>query len=178
MALRGSTATDRVVRAVRRIDDVLRRIVAVVVALMMMLIVVDATGRLFRHPLPGVVEITSEYLMVAIVFLAVAFVQSDGRHVRIELFESWWPGLRRRAVRAIVDLLGAVYFAFLAWQVTETAAHAWSVGQRSTSVLGYPMFPAYAIVVLGCALVALWLLLDVLLPDKAARLAEPEAPHD
>ena len=57
------------VKLIRAVDTVLGVIVAAIVFMMMALVVADATGRAFRVPIPGVVEITEEYLMIAVVFL-------------------------------------------------------------------------------------------------------------
>lgn len=150
-------------RAARTVDVVLRKIVSVIVFAMMVAIVADATGRAFNHPIPGVTEVTEEYLMVAVVFLALGFTHSAGRHIGIDLFRRFWPVIGHRFVRMTVDLLGAGYFALIAWYAGDQTAYALSIGQRSSSELAYPLAPAFALVVLGASIMSLWLLLDVAL---------------
>jgi len=171
---------------VRAVDRIVGGIVAVIVFLMMTLIVIDATGRSFNAPLPGVVEVTEEYLMIAVVFLSLGLTHSAGQHIRIEIFGRMLPMIEHRFVRMAIDLAGAIYFALIAWYGGGQVAYAWSIGQRSASELAYPLAPAFALVVIGAAIMSLWLLIDVL---KLARIAdlpeqhgsgqhEPETPED
>jgi TRAP-type C4-dicarboxylate transport system permease small subunit len=165
-------------KAADRIDRMLQAVVSVIVFAMMALIVADATGRTFGLPIRGVVEITEEYLMVAIVFLALGFTHTAGRHIRVELFGMLWPIIGHRYVRLATNLMGAVYFALIAWHGAGQTAYAWSSGQRSASELAYPMAPAYALVVVGGVMMCLWLLLDVVLVAlgrQAREKAEGEA---
>jgi TRAP-type C4-dicarboxylate transport system permease small subunit len=165
-------------KAADRIDRALQAVVSVIVFAMMALIVADATGRTFGWPIRGVVEITEEYLMVAIVFLALGFTHTAGRHIRVELFGMLWPVVGHRYVRLATNLAGAAYFALIAWQGAQQTAYAWGAGQRSASELAYPMAPAYALVVVGGAMMCLWLLLDAALVAsgrEAREKAEGEA---
>ncbi len=152
-----------ILKVVRTVDAVLGVIVAIIVFTMMALIVADATGRALNAPIPGVVELTEEYLMIAVVFLSLGLAHSAGQHIRIEIFGHMWPVIRHRFVRMAIDLAGAVYFALIAWQGGSQVAYAWSIGQRSASELAYPLAPAYAIVVFGSLIMCLWLIFDVIL---------------
>ena len=82
-----------------RIDRLCRWATAAAIAAMVVLVVADAIGRTLRMPVPGAVEVTEEYLMVAIVFLAMGFTHAEGRHIRIELFERWIPWLGGAVVK-------------------------------------------------------------------------------
>lgn len=154
---------DFLIAAALRVDRALQAAVSTIIFVMMGMIVVDVIGRAVGRPLPGVVEITEEYLMVAIVFLALGFTHSAGRHIRVELFRMLWPAIGHWIVRAATNLIGAAYFALVAWHAGGQTAYAWREGQRSASELAYPMAPAYALVVIGAGIMCLWLLLDVVL---------------
>lgn len=151
------------VKLVRVVDTVLGIIVAAIVFLMMALVVADATGRTFRVPIPGVVEITEEYLMIAVVFLSLGLTHSAGQHIRIEIFGKMWPLIAHRFVRMAIDLAGAVYFGLFAWFGAGQVAYALRIGQRSASELGYPLAPAFGLVVIGSVIMCMWLLVDVIL---------------
>jgi len=148
-------------KIVRTVDSILGTVVAIIVFLMMALIVGDATGRALNVPIPGVVEITEEYLMIAVVFLSLGLTQSAGQHIKIEIFGRLWPLIGHRYVRMAIDLAGAIYFGLIAWFGAGQVIYAWRIGQRSASELAYPLAPAFALVVIGSVIMALWLLIDV-----------------
>lgn len=152
------------------IDRACRWATAAAIALMVVLVVADAIGRGLRIPVPGAVELTEEYLMVAIVFLAMGFTHTEGRHIRIELFERWFPWLGGAFVRIGIELTSFVYFALIAWQGLDQSYGAFAIDKRSTSELNYPMGPAYALVVIGCAVMCLWLARDILALARGATV--------
>lgn len=143
------------------IDRACRLLTAAVTFATMLLIVADATGRSLCIPIAGAVEIIEEYLMVAIVFLAMGFAYGEGRHIRIELFERWLPWIGRAPVRMGVAAVSLVYFALIAWQGLGQTREALAIDKRSASELAYPMAPAYALVVVGSLIMCLWLLRDI-----------------
>lgn len=143
------------------IDRACRWGTAAAIAAMVLLVVADAVGRSFRVPVPGAVEVTEEYLMVAIVFLAMGFTHVEGRHIRIELFERWMPWIGGAFVRIGVAAISLAYFALIAWQGLDQTRSAFAIDKRSTSELNYPIGPAYALVVIGCVVMCLWLARDI-----------------
>lgn len=157
-----------------RIDRLCRWATAASIAVMVVLVVADAVGRTLRMPVPGAVELTEEYLMVAIVFLAMGFTHAEGRHIRIELFERWIPWLRAAAVKVGIEVVSLAYFALIAWQGLDNARSAFAIDKRSTSELNYPIGPAYALVVVGSAVLCLWLARDIV---ALARGEPPRRGH-
>lgn len=143
------------------VDRLCRWATAAAIAGMVVLVVSDAIGRTIRMPVPGAVEVTEEYLMVAIVFLAMGFTHTEGRHIRIELFERWIPWLGGAAVKIGIEAISLVYFALIAWQGLDNARSAFAIDKRSTSELNYPIGPAYSLVVIGCVVMCLWLVRDI-----------------
>ncbi len=145
------------------VDRLCRWATAAAIAGMVVLVVADAIGRTIRMPVPGAVEVTEEYLMVAIVFLAMGFTHAEGRHIRIELFERWIPWLASAAVRIGIEAVSLVYFALIAWQGLDNARSAFAIDKRSTSELNYPVGPAYSLVVIGSVVMCLWLVRDIIM---------------
>lgn len=143
------------------IDRACRWTTAAAIAVMVVLVVSDAVGRSFRMPVSGAVELTEEYLMVAIVFLAMGFTHLEGRHIRIELFERWMPWISGTFVRVNIAVISLAYFALIAWQGLDQTRSAFAIDMRSTSELNYPMGPAYALVVVGSVVMCLWLARDI-----------------
>lgn len=156
-----------------RIDGACRLVAALVTFAMMLLIVADATGRTIGIPVAGAVEITEEYLMVAVVFLAMGFTHREGRHIRIELFERWLPWIGHRAVRMAVTAISLVYFVLIAWQGLSQTLEALAIDKRSASELAYPLAPAYALVVIGSVVMSLWLIHDLLVQGRGRATQPP-----
>lgn len=156
------------------IDRACRWATAAAIAGLVVLVVADAIGRSLRIPVAGAVEVTEEYLMVAIVFLAMGFTHTEGRHIRIELFERWIPWLGGAFVKIGIEAVSLAYFALIAWQGLDHARSAFAIDKRSTSELNYPIGPAYALVAIGCTVMCLWLVRDII---ALARGEPPRRGH-
>ena len=149
-------------RLVEVIDSVLKFMVQLIIFLMMVLIVSDAIGRAFKYPVPGVMEITEEYLMVAVVFLGLGFTQRAGRHIKVELFERWIPQLKAPLTKMILNAIAIIYFGMMSYYAWVHTAHAIQIKKRSISELAYPLAPAYFLVVIGCTVICIWLAIETI----------------
>lgn len=125
-------------------------------------ITLDAASRyIFRKPIPGGFEITEEYLMPALFFLAVSAIYVRGGHVRVTMLLKYIPLPVRRFLRFLNTLLSLGFSALVAYGgyiVTGKALHS---GEYSNSILAYPMAPAYAFILLGFGLLSIRLLFTV-----------------
>lgn len=125
--------------------------------LLMGFTVVDVVLRYgFNAPFSGSFELT-QFLMAAIVFLAIAYTGWTGGHISVDLFERWLerPGLRW--LSAVISFAGAALFALVAWRATlETIA---TIDQIS-NMLRWPHYPFRFTVAFGSAMFALVLLIQ------------------
>jgi TRAP-type C4-dicarboxylate transport system permease small subunit len=105
----------------------------------------------FNNPFSGSVEFT-EYMMAAIVFLAIAYCGWTGGHISVDLFD--WA-LNRPSLRflpALMSFTGAALFTVIAWQaVRETVT---TIDQVS-NMLQWPHYPFRFTVAFGSAMFAL-----------------------
>lgn len=133
-------------------------------ALMMFLISVDALARyLLNSPIVGTYEITEDYLMVALVFLALSYTYTQGGHVRVTLFLRFVPPSIMAPINVFFNLLALGFFLLLTyggWNIFIRAVH---LGEFSSSILRYPLAPAYFLVPLGSFLLCVRLLQDTVL---------------
>ncbi len=140
---------------------------------MMLLISVDAVVRyLFNHPITGTFEITEEYLMVALVFLALSNTYTHGGHVRVTLFLRFIPSSIKLPVNILFALLGLGFFALLTyggWNIFIRAAHE---REFSEGLLQYPLAPAYFLIPLGSGLLCIRLLQDIVKMISTKTLQE------
>jgi TRAP-type C4-dicarboxylate transport system permease small subunit len=120
--------------------------------LLMGFTVVDVVLRyVFNAPFSGSFEFT-EFLMAAIVFLAIAYTGWTGGHISVDLFEGWLERPSLRFLPAVISFAGAALFAVVAWRATlETIA---TIDQVS-NMLVWPHYPFRFTVALGSAMFAL-----------------------
>jgi TRAP-type C4-dicarboxylate transport system permease small subunit len=128
---------------------------------MMLLTTADAGGRyLFNRPILVAYELTTNYLMVAVVFLAMPFAYRQGANIRVTFLAD---RLGRR-VRLVVDhLVQVVSIAYCGTLVYATAAQARHVRLTGTTfaTVDLPLWPAHVLVSLGLGVTTLWLLWDL-----------------
>jgi len=133
----------------------------------------DVVGTdVFLSPVHGATESTAE-LVVAIVFLSLAYVQRRGGHIRVELL---YTHLRPRA-RATLDALAAVaalvFFGLIFWQGYQAAMFSWQIKERTLSVVRIPIYPAKFSILVGVAVMSAQLLIDLVESLRAALGTAP-----
>lgn len=116
----------------------------------------------FSAPIPGVFEITEEYLMPYMVFLGISYVWAKGRHVRVTLLSRRIPVHIYEGVAVGLNSLAFAYFVCLTVTGFERTLRAIRLGEASHGLVQYPLSPAYFVVVIGCGLVAARVLQAVL----------------
>ena len=47
--------------------------------------------KFFNYSIPSLYEFTEDYLMVGLVFLTISYVYTAGGHVRVTIFEKYYP---------------------------------------------------------------------------------------
>ncbi len=122
-----------------------------VLLILMVYTVVDVVLRyVFNKPFSGSLEFT-EFSMVLIVFLAIAYTGWTGGHIAVDLFEKYLdrPGLR--FLPSVLAFTGSVLFAVIAWRVTLEAFGAMS---QISNMLRWPHFPFRLTVAFGAAVFA------------------------
>jgi C4-dicarboxylate transporter, DctQ subunit len=80
------------------------------------------------------------YVIIWATFLALAVVTISDRHVKADLFVSFFPPALRRAVEIFVDLLGLAFALLLLWYGGIAAWQSWSFGDVSTTSLRFPLW--------------------------------------
>jgi len=116
----------------------------------------DALGRyLLNSPIRGAGEIIEDYFMIALIFLPLSYSFMQEGHVRVTMIERYLPGGVKRAVGKMHLLLSFSLFGLIALAGWERCAEAWRIEEISTSSVGYPMWPCYLMVPIGCGLLCL-----------------------
>lgn len=146
-------------RLLERVTGAAHTLGAIVIGLMFLFIVANVVGRAFGHQLVWAGEFAS-YAVVWAVYLGVAFVLREGRHVKVELVPERLSPRARAILRILGDDLPSVIFSVLVvWKsayLTEVAFRT----QRVTPLLGVPVWPLLAVLPLGMALFGLEAMAD------------------
>jgi TRAP-type C4-dicarboxylate transport system permease small subunit len=129
--------------------------------LLMLLTTADAGGRyLFNRPITGAYEISTTYLMIAAVFLGMAYGYNQGAHIRVTFLMDRVPRGVKLVVNHVVQGVSIIYGVMLviaAWQQTLRTV---DTGMNLSSV-EIPQWPAYGVVTVGLFFMALSMLLDM-----------------
>ena len=123
--------------------------------LMGLLGVADIIGiHVFAHPVPGMLEITSA-LMVASIFLGLAWTEVKGRHVRVEVLLTLLPPRIRRLLDAFGSLCLAVFFLFVVWFGALSFWRSVEKNEYAQGLIQVPLWPPRLLLVLGSLLLAI-----------------------
>jgi len=125
---------------------------AALIAVLGLITISDVIRRtLMGRALVGAVEIT-EFLMVAIVFLAIPYTQVRDEHVKIEVVTSRLRGKTKIIVKIVMLLLGACFLTIVMWQGIWDALQAWRIGEYKfgPGTVRLYAWPARFMVPFGC----------------------------
>jgi TRAP-type C4-dicarboxylate transport system permease small subunit len=146
------------------LDGCERLLTAVAVAAtfgMMVLTAADAGGRyLFNRPILAAFELTTNYFMVAAVFLALPRAYRQGANIRVTFLVDRLGQKLRLVVDHAVQLVSMLYCATLVCATFQQAHHIMSTGTMFTT-LDLPQWPGHLAVSIGLFLTTLMLLLDL-----------------
>lgn len=160
---------DRILAA---LEDALHVAGCAALALVALLINVDLLGRLlFSAPLLFQFEVVELYLMPALATLSLSRVYRENAHlaldiIPVELFGAAWP-----ALRVIVLVCSAAFFALVAYKAGLYAAEAFAADKVHFGFIDWPLGWAYLAPPLGCAVLTLRLLTDIVITKSAKSAA-------
>lgn len=145
----------RLVRLTDSISTGSATVAGYVMALMALHIVTDVGFRYFAGmPLAGTTEIVSNYYMVTLIFLPLAYVQVRGEHIKANLFGERLPERLQVLLTCFSAVLMAIFAALLGWRAAVEAERATAISEQiQTAFFFLPTWPARWIPVLAMAMV-------------------------
>ena len=144
-----------------RAEQALTLVATAAAFVMMLLTTADAGGRyLFNRPILVAYEVTTNYLMVAAVFLAMPYAYRQGANIRVTFLVERLGRGPRLVIDHLVQLLSAGYCGVLVYATFLQARLMYTTGTLFTTV-EWPMWPGHAAVSLALSLTALFMLLDL-----------------
>jgi TRAP-type C4-dicarboxylate transport system permease small subunit len=142
-------------------ERLLTLVAALSTCAMMLLTTADATGRyLFNRPLLAAFELTTNYLMVAVVFLAMPFAYQQGANIRVTFVVDRLGRRARLVVNHLVQLVSCLYCLALVYATFQQARHVLGTG-TTFATLDLPLWPAHVLVCLGLLVTSLLMLRDL-----------------
>lgn len=159
MALESTTRVlDRVAVPLSRFMDIIGR---AILALMVLLITLDVILRyFFNRPIKGSYELI-EFMMVTLVFLGLAYTQTQKGHISITLLTAKLSQAQQAVIHSATYLLCLFTFIAVTWR-SIIAAEALRTGGTTSDILLIPSYPFMWVVVFGSALLSFVFLIDVL----------------
>jgi TRAP-type C4-dicarboxylate transport system permease small subunit len=157
----------------RRFLDWLYRASGLVAAILLLVlglaVLAQIFGRLIGVVVPGVIQ-GAGFLMVATVFLALAYTHAEAEHIRVSLVIEnvsqrwrWWIELWCLAFSACIAAYYTVYSGQLAWE-------SWLFNYSSDGLVAIPTSIPQAVMALGLAIFC------VRLVDELFQLARAKTP--
>ena len=128
---------------------------------MMMLMVVDVLlRRIFNRPLTGSFEIV-QFILVTIVYTAVAYTTCKKAHISIDLLTSRFSDRIASLIQTTVLSLSLFLFILITWRNLVRAGELARDGTTSV-LLSIPLYPFYYVVAFGSAVLCLVLLIQTI----------------
>jgi len=128
---------------------------------MMCLTTIDVVGRyLFNRPITGAFEIT-EYLVLILIFAFIGYAQSQKSHVAVDLLWTRLPYRARKYIDLVNHFVCLALMVLITWMSVLKAVELKEVGEASPNLM-IPAFPFAFFMVLGCMVMCVELLRDIL----------------
>ena len=151
---------------------------ALAVALMMLHITVDVAAKyILQVPMPGTITVVSNYYMVLVVFLPLAFTERRNGHISVEVLTTQFSARPQRILSIFGMVFAALIFAALAWQGWIEAERAQKVGsfqiEQGQKLL---IWPARYLVPIGCGLIVITLIAKLTLALRRGPRQDHQQP--
>jgi TRAP-type C4-dicarboxylate transport system permease small subunit len=178
--LSNTTSVPRWVGAIEAALGLVSKLMIVLAAVSLVLIAVligaDVFGRgLFNAPIIGVAEVVANGVVI-IAFLQLPYTVRIGGMLRTEVMDMVAPRPVARLLWLAGYLLGAFFFALIAWAEWGHMINAWVTGEFEGHVsFAVPVFPSRLTIVVGSILAAITYLLMVV-PAAIALFTGNEGP--
>jgi len=145
---------------------------AVATLALMAHVALDITLRnLANYPIPATFEVVTNYYMVSLAFIPLAWVEKSGGMVQVEVLDGLLSPRMKRLSDRIVALISTLVYAMLAWVTLQIALRNSHIGSyllaNNVRVLTWP---AYWIPPVGFGLAALTTFIRLISPTKDPRV--------
>lgn len=113
----------------------------------------------FNSPLSWAYDLISLYLVAGVFFFSLAGTYTAGAHVNVDILQNKMPPRVIDMTEVVTAMVGLVVFVLIAETGARRAVNAFVSDDVLSGAIGWPTWPALALVPLGCGLLALRLAL-------------------
>mgnify|MGYP003679547649 CR=1 FL=1 len=154
-------------------------IAGIALILMMVHISTDVVAKyIFRIPMPGTITVVSNYYMVLVAFLPLAFTERRNGQISVEVVTTLLPAKYQRILNVFSLIFCASVFAALAWQGWVEAGRSQKVGtfeiEQNMKLLTWP---ARYLLPIGCGLIAMTLLVKIWIALRRGKDLNIDEPY-
>lgn len=114
-----------------------------------------------NRPIDGVFEVT-QMLMVMSIFLGLGAVHLNRSHICVDIGYDLMPSWAKRASEMLTLLIMLGFFGALTWRAWGNAVHSWQIGEYTSGIVAFPLYPAKFALAIGSTIVVLFCLVDLL----------------
>lgn len=123
---------------------------------LMLHVIADVVGRqLFNSPIKGTLDVTSDWWMVALVFLALGYAQQQREHVRATVVPEILPERWKRIIEVFATALLMLLALAIAYYGFREALDSRAINESSEDVRSIPIWPPKFLIPLGALSLAL-----------------------
>jgi len=157
-------------RALLRLQDGLLKMLAIIGALAIGALMVHVFGDVVLRnvnntPIPATYEIVTNYYMIALAFIPLAWVERGGGMVQVEVIDSFMSRSMLYWSDRLVALISCLIYGALAWFTLQSALKSMEVGTFvMAQSVRVPTWPAFFLVPLGFGLAALVTAIRTIVP--------------
>lgn len=149
------------------------------VALMMLHITVDVVSKyLTGTPMPGTITVVSNYYMIVVAFLPLAFTERQNGHIAVEVLVEHFRPAPKYWLHIFALLFTGAVFAMLTWQSLIEAGRSYNSGafmiEQDAKLL---IWPARYLLPLGCGLMTVTVAAKVVIALARGRRLNADAPY-
>ncbi|MCH9674077.1 MAG: TRAP transporter small permease [Gammaproteobacteria bacterium] len=148
------------------------------VALMMLHITIDVMGKfIFNSPIPATIALVSNYYMVVVAFVPIAFAETRNGHISVEVLTEFFPMRVQRHLFSWTYLFSALIFGLLTYRSWGEARTTHESGtfmmEQGTKILTWP---SYYLLPIGTGLMTIVLIYRWLIYVSGAKSGLGEVP--
>lgn len=154
---------EKILKFQKKIELALVYLGGLLLLILMVLVTAESLLRKFAdYSIPGIFEISSQ-LMVGITILGIAHVQSQGEHIKVDIFSKKLPAFVIKGTDIFVCLLGIGITALFGFQGLLKFMESYSTGETTMGIVSIPYWPGRLAIVVAMFMLCLRFITDFVL---------------
>lgn len=159
-------------KIIKLLNKVSSEVASWVVFFMMAVAVIDVVGRyVFKSSLVGSQDLT-QLMMVLVVYFGLGCEAEDDGNVRIEIFYNHFSNKKKAIANIISYVLGLAMYLTVAYKLLSRSLSVFARNNAKTMTLGISLAPFLMIAAIGCFILSLQLVANIIENIRVLRTKE------